>query len=51
MKSPTRRRKSIIFKNKINQGLFNSLENNKKINFKTDEDINYKKYKSENKNK
>jgi hypothetical protein len=51
MKSPIRRRKSIIFKNKINQGLFNSLENNKKINFKTDEDINYKKYKSENKNK
>jgi len=51
MKSPYRRRKSIIIKNNINQGLFNSLENNKKVNFNTDEDINYHKYKSENKNK
>ena len=51
MKSPNRRRKSIIIKNNFNRGLFNSLEINKKINFNTDEDVNYKKYKSENKYK
>jgi len=52
MKSLNRRRQSIIIKSNFNQAaIFSSVENNKKLNFKTDEDINYKKYKSENKNK